>query len=209
MKRVILIIVLLLIILGCTKQTSDISQQALDQELITNEIQIEEDTETDIPINEARGDYKIRRQFSMKITSSAFSNNGRIPVKYTCDGSDVVPPLKFENVPEDTLSLVIIMDDPDAVEVIGYVADHWLVFNIQPTTTTVQEGEEPEGVHGKAIENNLQYVGPCPPDEHRYYFKLYALDTILNLQQGATKPQIENAMQGHILSEATLIGLYG
>ena len=86
---------------------------------------------------------------------------------------------------------------------------HWLVFNIPPTTTEIQEGKEPAGVHGKGTSNNLNYHGPCPPDaEHRYYFKLYALDTMLNLPEGVTKKQVEEAMRGHVLAQTELMGRY-
>ncbi len=145
----------------------------------------------------------------MKLTSSAFQHNERIASKYTCDGADVNPPLKITNVPASAKSLVLIMDDPDAIKPAGKVWDHWIVFNIPPTTTEILEGKEPVGVHGKGTSNNLKYHGPCPPDaEHRYYFKLYALDTMLTLSEGVTKKQVEEAMKGHILAEAELIGRY-
>ena len=215
MKKGFLVIALLLIIIGCTKQTQDLSQQTIDQEVegpILNDTQIEEAPETDLPINEARGDYEVRRQVSMKITSSAFSNNERIPIKYTCDGSDTIPPLNFEDVPEDTRSLVLVIDDPDVPRDImaSGIYDHWVLFNIPASTESVEEGRSPEGTKGKTTGGSLFYEGPCPPgEEHRYFFKLYALDTMLDLSQGATKQQVENAMQGYVLAEATLIGLYG
>lgn len=123
----------------------------------------------------------------MQLTSTAFTNNEAIPSKYTCDGEDVNPPLTIAGMPEGTQSLVLIMDDPDvpvSVREDG-VWDHWVVFNIPPDTTEISEGREPRGVHGKGTSGNLKYHGPCPPDcEHRYFFKLYALDVELDLPGG-------------------------
>lgn len=142
----------------------------------------------------------------MEIKSSAFENNGVIPSRYTCDGPDMSPSLGIINVPENTVSLVLIMDDPDAS--VG-VWDHWIVFNILPDTKEIPENEEPQGVHGKGTSSNLEYHGPCPPDgEHRYFFKLYALDKKLDLPEGSTKQEVQEAMEGHILETAELIGLY-
>ncbi|KPJ54869.1 hypothetical protein AMJ47_02235 [Parcubacteria bacterium DG_72] len=142
----------------------------------------------------------------MKIKSSVFENNQNIPSKYTCDGQDINPALEFSDIPENTKTLVLIMDDPDAP---AGTWDHWIVFNIPTDTKEIAENEEPPGVHGKGTSNNLEYHGPCPPDrEHRYFFKLYALDTELDLPEGSTKQEVEEAMQGHILDEAELIGLY-
>ena len=143
---------------------------------------------------------------NMKISSSAFQNNSYIPSLYTCDGSDINPPLAFNDVPAETKSLVLIMDDPDAP--MG-VWDHWIVFNIPPVVKEIKEGNESMGVKGMTSFKKINYGGPCPPDrEHRYFFKLYALDAILDLSEGSTKKEVEAAMQGHILAEAELIGKY-
>ena len=145
----------------------------------------------------------------MKLTSSAFQHDRKIPRKHTCDGTDLNPQLSISGVPPETKSLVLIMDDPDAIKPAGKVWDHWIVFNIPPTTTEIPEGEEPAGLHGKGTSNNLKYHGPCPPDaEHRYYFKLYALDSMLSLPEGVTKKQVEDAMKRHILTQTELIGRY-
>ncbi|MFA5126832.1 MAG: YbhB/YbcL family Raf kinase inhibitor-like protein [Patescibacteria group bacterium] len=145
----------------------------------------------------------------MQIISSKFANQQIIPSDYTCDGRDVNPPLEFKEVPENTKSLVLIMDDPDAMKPAGKVWDHWIIFNIPPDIRTIREGEEPLGVHGLGTSNNLKYHGPCPPDgQHRYIFKLYALDTSLDLPQSSTKGQLEQAVSGHILAQAELVGLY-
>ncbi len=145
----------------------------------------------------------------MKLTSAAFENNTIIPLKYTCDGENINPPLSFSDIPEKTKSLVLIMDDPDAMQVAGKVWDHWIVFNIPPITREVAEGKNPPGKLGKNSRNNLTYGGPCPPDRvHRYFFKLHALDTGLSLPEGSSKADVETAMKGHILARAELMGRY-
>jgi len=142
----------------------------------------------------------------MRITSPAFGHNQPIPPKYTCDGADIIPPLTFEEVTTGAKSLTLIMDDPDAP---SGVWDHWIVFDLPADTKGVDEGREPDGTHGKCSSNTLTYGGPCPPDgQHRYFFKLYALDAVLGLKEGAKKKEVETAMQGHILEQAELIGLY-
>jgi len=143
---------------------------------------------------------------NMKLTSPAFKHNGAIPSEYTCDGSDTSPELNIADVPKNAKSLVLVNDDPDAP--VG-TWDHWIVFNIPPTTKKIEEGSEPEGLGGKNSWGRTGYGGPCPPSGvHRYFFKLYALDTMLNLKEGATKKDIEKAMQGHIIAKAELIGRY-
>lgn len=150
----------------------------------------------------------------MRLTSSAFEHNGTIPSKYTCEGENVNPPLQINDVPVSARSLVLIMDDPDIPEVAKKtynieVWDHWIVFNIPPTTKELKENEKPKGVVGKNTRGNNSYGGPCPPDgEHRYFFTLYALDTVLGLKEGATKAQIEKLIQDHIIVQAVLIGKY-
>ncbi len=147
----------------------------------------------------------------MKITSPAFQTGEEMPAKFTCDGENISPPLNFEEVPEGTRSLVLIMDDPDVPEHIrsDRMWDHWVVFNIPPETTGVAEGEEPPGVPGAGTAGNYKYHGACPPDgEHRYRFKLYALSDTLDLPKGSTKSQVEEAMQGIIIEQVQLVGLY-
>ncbi len=146
--------------------------------------------------------------YNISIKSPAFKNMGSLPIKYSGDGKGINPPLVFENVPAGSKSLVLIMDDPDA----PYgTFDHWLIFNIGPKTREIREGEAPRGaVMGSNSEGNTKYVSPSPPPgkPHRYEFKLYALDTLLALKEGANKDQIEKAMEGHIISKAILTGLY-
>lgn len=143
----------------------------------------------------------------MKITSSAFENSDSIPAKYTCDGNDINPPLIFSDIPENAQSLVLIMDDPDAP--MGTWV-HWIVWNIDPGARGIPENSVPKGsIEGKTSWGRSGYGGPCPPSgTHHYFFKLYALDTQLDLSSDADKPQLEQAMQGHILAQAELIGPY-
>lgn len=140
----------------------------------------------------------------MKITSPAFENQAPIPAKYTCQGEDISPPLAIADLPDNTASLALIVDDPDAP--MG-TWDHWIVWNIKPTSK-IEENSAP-GTPGKNSWGRNDYGGPCPPSgTHRYFFKLYALDRELDLKAGATKAQLEAVMEGHILERAEAIGLY-
>ena len=155
------------------------------------------------------------------LKSPAFENGAEIPSRYTCDGENINPTLIIENVPEGVKSLVLIMDDPDATG--GATWDHWLLWNIPPETAEIPEGQDlpalPDRqaggrqgrwVVGKITGGSVGYRGPCPPyREDRYFFKLYALDTTLDLPAETTgKAGLEAAMQGHILSQAELMGRY-
>lgn len=147
----------------------------------------------------------------MKISSSEFPHQGQIPDRFTCDDLNVHPPLEFSGIPHASKSLVLIMDDPDVPEYVRkdrmYV--HWVLFNIPPSYTKILEGVKPQGTEGANTSGDLGYSGPCPPDrEHRYYFKLYALDADLKLSSGATKEEVLSAMKGHLLAEAELMGRY-
>ncbi len=149
---------------------------------------------------------------TMKLSSSAFKNADHIPRQYTCDGANINPPLDIADIPAGTKSLVLILEDPDVPRYIreDQMWDHWIVFNIPPNTTRIDEGTEPLGQHGLGTGNNLKYYGPCPPDaEHRYFFKLYALDSLLTITEKSTKKQVEAAMKGHILAHTELMGIYG
>jgi len=143
----------------------------------------------------------------LSITSPAFLPDGIIPSKYTCDGADVNPPLLIGNVPEKTRSLVLIVDDPDAP--VGTWV-HWVVWNIGAGTKEIPENTVPPGaLQGTNDFRKQEYGGPCPPSgTHRYFFKLYALDSSPAVKAGATKAQVEEAMKGHVLAQAKLIGLY-
>ncbi len=142
------------------------------------------------------------------IKSPAFKNMEHLPVKYSRDGKGINPPLIFENVPANAKSIVLIMDDPDAP---SGTFDHWLIFNVSPKTKEIKEDSFPAGaLTGKNTAGTTRYVSPSPPPgkPHRYVFKLYALDIPLPLKEGADKYQIEKAMEGHIISQASLTGLY-
>ena len=144
---------------------------------------------------------------NMTIASSQFRHNGRIPAKYTCDGDNVSPPLEVRDIPEASKSLALIVDDPDAPAGIWV---HWTVWNIDPKTAQISENGIPAGaVEGRTSFGKPGYGGPCPPSgTHRYFFKLYALDTILDLSTQADMRMLEGAMKGRILDKAELIGLY-
>lgn len=143
----------------------------------------------------------------MTITSTAFKHNQNIRSKYTCDGENINPPLAFSNVPAPAKSLVIVVEDPDAPSGIFI---HWVLYNIPSTTLQILENQIPAGsVLGMTDFGRENYGGPCPPSgTHRYFFKLYALDTTLNLSKGASKEEVEKAMEGHVLEYAELTGLY-
>lgn len=145
------------------------------------------------------------------ISSPAFDHMDFIPKKYTCDGVGISPPLRFDNVPDTAVSLVLIMEDPDVprnLRVDG-MWDHWMVWNISPHVHEISEGETIEGIYGTTTSGTCAYVPPCPPDaEHRYFFTLYALDALLSLEEGATKDELCRVMNEHVIEQSTLIGVY-
>ena len=147
---------------------------------------------------------------NLSLESSAFSQGGEIPKKYGYKNGNVSPPLKITGIPSDTQSLTLIMDDPDAKAAVGKIWVHWVICNIVPSTTEISEGSVPSGItDGKNDFGELGYGGPAPPDKrHTYIFKLYALDTKLDLENGVTKTQVESAMEGHILDQTKLEGTY-
>lgn len=144
---------------------------------------------------------------TFSIESPAFKNNTSIPKQYTCDGKDMNPPLAIRNIPSGTKSLALIVDDPDAPSGMWV---HWVVWNIDPGTTQIDENSVPAGAaQGRNDFKKTSYGGPCPPSgTHRYFFKLYALDTKLNLGNNSTKQDVEKAMKGHIIGDAQTMGLY-
>lgn len=153
------------------------------------------------------GGIKLIYDLDMKLTSPVFADNQTIPAKYTCDGENINPPLEISDVPENAKSLVLIMDDPDAPAGIWM---HWIMWNLDPATKIIAENSVPAGaVEGLTSFGQPGYGGPCPPSGvHRYFFKMYALDTMLDLPSATDKAGLEKAMQGHILVKAQLIGLY-
>jgi len=141
---------------------------------------------------------------TMTLKSGAFEDNHTIPVKYSCDGSNINPPLNIQGMPMSTKSLALIVDDPDAP---NGTFDHWIMWNIPPKDK-IEENSAP-GVQGKNGKGENKYTGPCPPNgTHHYHFKIFALDKMLDLSSASGKKELENAMQGHILSSAELIGLF-
>jgi Raf kinase inhibitor-like YbhB/YbcL family protein len=153
------------------------------------------------------------RMMSLTIKTTAFPNSGTIPKKYTCDGPDLSPELSWAGTPAGTQSFALIVDDPDAP--VG-TWTHWIIWNIPPEgplqedvakTETLKNGAR----QGKNDFKRIGYGGPCPPPgkPHRYFFKLYALDTKLNVTAGASRNELESAMKGHVLSQAELMGRYG
>ena len=143
---------------------------------------------------------------TLTVTSPAFQHNQRIPGEYVCVYESKNPPLNIEGIPEGTKSLALIFDDPDAV---GGTFDHWIVWNIPPTQT-IEENSVP-GVEGLNSDLQNGYIGPCPPPgkPHRYIFRVFALDTMLDLDSDSGKEDLEKAMEGHVLAKGELIGLFG
>lgn len=143
----------------------------------------------------------------MKISSPVFTNNSDIPQRFTCMGENISPPLSFEDVPLGAKSLALIVDDPDAP---SKTFVHWVVYNILPNTTNIVEDSVPEGsALGFTDFGRKGYGGPCPPSgTHRYFFKLYALDTMLHLPVNPNKDDVLEVMKGHILQQGELIGQF-
>ena len=144
----------------------------------------------------------------IQLRSSAFQAGQPIPAKYTCQGGDTSPPLEVSGVPQNARALALIVDDPDAPRG-DWV--HWVVFGIPAQTSAISEGSAPAGsTQGKNDFGKMSWGGPCPPPggPHRYFFRVYALDSELDLRAGATKQQLLDAMRGHVLGEAELMGTY-
>ena len=152
------------------------------------------------------------KKMEIKVTSSAFAEGALIPAKYTCDGEDISPPLQWDSVHDGTKTIALISDDPDAP--MGTWV-HWVLFNLPAETRELQENIPPVETlpngakQGKSDFGRIGYGGPCPPSgTHRYFFKIYVLDTEIDLPAGAKKAQLVKAMEGHILAQGQLIGKY-
>jgi Raf kinase inhibitor-like YbhB/YbcL family protein len=153
---------------------------------------------------------------ALSLTSPAFSHQGEIPMKHTCEDRDLSPALAWSGVPEGTRSLALIVDDPDAPDPAAPKMNfvHWVLYNLPPDSTGLPEAVAASDLPGDAKEGLTDYEttgwgGPCPPiGRHRYFFKLYALDTVLPDLNTPTKAQLEKAMEGHVLARAELIGTY-
>ena len=142
---------------------------------------------------------------TLTIGSTAFTHKGSIPAKYTCDGENVNPSITIEDIPPGTKSLALIVDDPDSHD---RVFDHWVIWNIHPMEMIIENSVP--GTEGKNSYGRTKYQGPCPPAGrvHRYFFRIYALDTLMEIQPGSYRETLEKAMKKHILAEGEIIGLY-
>jgi Raf kinase inhibitor-like YbhB/YbcL family protein len=149
----------------------------------------------------------VNSPYPFSLSSSAFEDNGTIPLEYTCDGNGISPPMTITNVPANAQSLALIVDDIDAPR---GIFTHWIVWNISPDTSQLSVGQNIDFPQGITSAGKSGYHGPCPPPGpiHRYYFKLYALDSLLNLDENSTKIDLEQSMNGHVLAQAVLIGKY-
>ncbi len=147
-------------------------------------------------------------EMSITMTSNAFKEGEKIPRLYTCDDQNVSLPLAWTRIPTNTVSLALIMDDPDAP---AGTWVHWVLYNLPPKLSGLEQGKNGGGVEGKNDFGKTGYGGPCPPrgSTHRYFVRLYALDKMLELKTGASKAQVESAMGGHILAQGQLMGRYG
>lgn len=150
----------------------------------------------------------------LELRSDAFKQGETIPVKYTCDGENLSPALTWSRPPDSTKELILICDDPDAP---GGTWDHWVVYGLPADTAGLPEGVpktkeiETGGFHGKNSWGKIGYGGPCPPkgSAHRYFFRIYAIDTKLDLKPGASKKEVLAAIDGHVLAQGELMGKYG
>jgi len=199
LMRFVYAILIALILVGC----------AAEKERIVEEKALPEETET-VAITES----EAVKEISLKV-ESVFSNGGKIPSKYTCDGADVSPPLQINGISGEAKTIALIVDDPDAP---AGVFTHWVIWNI-PAEKIVSipenlpkspEIDEPViALQGKNNFGKIGYNGPCPPSgEHRYFFKVYVLDTELNLNPGITKDELLKAIEGHVIQYAELYGVY-
>ena len=147
---------------------------------------------------------------NLRLTSSAFTDGAEIPRKFGYKNGNISPPLTIDKIPSNAKSMALIMDDPDAMGAVGKVWVHWVMWNINPTTIEVKESMTPSGsVEGMTDFGEVGYGGPAPPDKrHTYVFKLYALDSVLDLSSESSKADVEKAMEGHITEQAQLTGTY-
>ena len=191
-------------LIGCaTKpEPAETAQPAEDGESSGDTDRQDNNEETQPPQTDQEGDLPM----IMALTSPSFNNGESIPTKYTCDSDDISPELDWFGIPEGTVSMALIMDDPDAP--VGTWV-HWVLFNLPMDLSGLREGMTGVGLDGTNSWNRTGYGGPCPPSgTHRYFFKLYALDSYLDLESGADKKAVLAAMEGRILGQAELMGTY-
>ena len=231
MKLRLLVLAALLLLLGsgCTKQTAVQPETSPLQTPITESTAEQTPTPTPPPppqpsLPEANSQTPIPQpkpsamprspsipKTPFTFASPAFASDATIPLKYTCDGADVNPSLSWNGAPENTKSFALIVNDPDAVSVVGHVVDHWVLWNIPPTIKSIAEGSVPAGASQGMSYDAAKYQGPCPPPgtTHRYFFKLYALDIErLDLPSSTSGKALESAIRRHILKQAEFIGRY-
>ncbi len=196
--RLFIIIFLLAVISGCVAEEKEKNTPT--------------PSPTSTPTAIEKNTKEVTTMQNISISAEAFQTEGAIPEEYTCDGSDVSPALSWRGIPANAKSIALIMDDPDAP--MGTFV-HWVLFNIPPDTTKLPRGVPKNRTLNDGSSQGITdfgrtgYGGPCPPGgTHRYYFRLYALDTMLDLQPGASRKQLENAMKGHILAQGELMGKY-
>lgn len=196
--RLFIIIFLLAVISGCVAEEKEKNTPT--------------PSPTSTPTAIEKNTKEVTTMQNISISAEAFQTGGAIPEEYTCDGSDVSPALSWRGIPANAKSIALIMDDPDAP--MGTFV-HWVLFNIPPDTTKLPRGVPKNRTLNDGSSQGITdfgrtgYGGPCPPGgTHRYYFRLYALDTMLDLQPGSSRKQLENAMKGHILAQGELMGKY-
>ena len=205
----ILVLFLLIALAGCSPapDPTEVAPPAAEEEAAAEEAPPED---TPVPPTEAPPTEEPTPEeepaMDMTITSPAFAEGDPIPVKFSCDGENVSPELVWEGIPDGAASLVFILDDPDAP---GGVWVHWVLFDLPADSTGLPEAATGVGFDGLNSWGETGYDGPCPPGgTHRYFFKLYALDTTLDLPAGTPRDALEAAMEGHILAQAELMGTY-
>ena len=205
-KKIVLLslILVLALIAGCAPAPDAPEEPAAVAEEVVEEPPAEETSPP--PAEEEEEEQEAESTMEMSLTSPAFNDGEAIPVEYSCDGDDVSPDLDWFGIPDGTQSLALIMDDPDAP--VGTWV-HWVLYNIPGDIPGLQKGITGVGLDGTNSWSRTGYGGPCPPGgTHRYFFKLYALDTDLDLEAGASKEALLAAMEGHVLGQAELMGTY-